>query len=309
MVISPGRKRHADRAGGGFRVDQRVQHDLVDAGRRALDPEGAEERELLAAGLGRAQGEGAGDDPEVLAAGERPEEGRALDDGELGELAVAVGRVEPEAGEADVADGRGHVQAPELEAAAVVGDAAHEPVLDREERHRRVEDEAAMERLDGEAAVLAGPDGRVGQGLDADVLLVGQVREHVRQVARRRDVGPPRQHAGDVRHHAGLEALALAERALDDGLGRDVLRRGGRRTAKRRAPRRRAGPARRAAAAAEGRSPVWTGTETHAFLGRNAAARFWIARRARLCTTSGRSTQASRTRRGTPLFGPACPVC
>jgi hypothetical protein len=179
-------ERHADGAGGRLRVDQPVQHDRVDAGGRALDPEGAEERDLLAPAFGGPQREGAGDDPEILVAGQRPEEGRALDDGELGQLAVAVGRIEPEAGEADVADRRGNGEPSELEAAAVVGEAAHDPVLDGEQGHGRVEDEAAMQRLHREAAVLAGPDGRVRQRADADVLLVGEIGEHVRQVARRR---------------------------------------------------------------------------------------------------------------------------
>ena len=84
-----------------FRVDQPVQHDGVACRARPLEPEGAEERELLAPRLGRPQGEGARDDAEVLAAGERPEEGRALDDGELDRLAVPEGGDEPEAREAE----------------------------------------------------------------------------------------------------------------------------------------------------------------------------------------------------------------
>ena len=67
----------------------------------------------------------------------------------------------------------------EFVAAAVVGDAADAPVLDCEQLHRVGEDEAAMERLDDEAAVLAGPDLHRRQRLDGDVPLVGQVREHV----------------------------------------------------------------------------------------------------------------------------------
>ena len=80
--------------------------------------------------LGGLQRQGAGDDAEILAAGERAEEGRALDDGELDRLAVAEGREEPEAGEADVADVRRDVEAAEIETRAVVGEAADEPVLD-----------------------------------------------------------------------------------------------------------------------------------------------------------------------------------
>ena len=109
-------------------IDQRVHHERVGAGARALDPEGAEERELLAAGLGRPQGQGPRDDAEVLAAGQRPEEARALHERELDRLAARAGQgggEQAKPGEADVADVRRHVEPAELEAAALVGDAAH----------------------------------------------------------------------------------------------------------------------------------------------------------------------------------------
>ena len=73
-------------------IDQAVDGDGVAAGARALEPEGPEDRELLAARLGRLQREGPGDDAEILAAREGAEEGGALHDGEVRRLAVAERR-------------------------------------------------------------------------------------------------------------------------------------------------------------------------------------------------------------------------
>ena len=119
-----------------------------------------------------------------------------------------------------------------------------------------------MQRLDGDAAALAGPDRRGLSGLDPDILLVGQVREHVRQVVRpARTKGGAASCRATSTTSAGVEALALAECDLDDGLRRVGS---GRRWRKRDGdPRRtrRRGPARRAGGASEGEDePGETGT-------------------------------------------------
>ena len=226
-----GAEGHAHGAARRFGIDQRVHHERIRAGARALDPEGAEERELLAAGLGRPQGQRPRDEAEALAAGERPEEARALHERELDRLAARLGQgggEQAKPGIGDVAEVRRHVELAELEAAPFIGDPAHALVLDGEQEHRAREDPAAMQRLDHEAAALAGPDLRLRQRPDADILLVIQVRERFRQVGGHRRVGALGERAGELDDGGRLEALAFAERRLDLRQYRR-LRQGGRR--------------------------------------------------------------------------------
>src|SRR4051812_38113218 len=226
-----GAEGHAHGAARRFRIDQRVHHERIRAGARTLDPEGPEERELLAAGLRRPQGQGPRDEAEALAAGERPEEARALHERELDRLAARAGQgggEQAKPGIGDVAEIRRHVELAELEAAPFIGDPAHALVLDGEQQHRAREYPPAMQRLDHEAAALAGPDLGLRQRADADILLVIQVRERFRQVGGHRGVGALGERAGELDNGGRLEALAFAERRPELRQGRP-LRQGGRR--------------------------------------------------------------------------------
>ena len=68
---------------------------------------------------------------------------------------------------------------------------------------------------------------RVRLGPDADILLVVQVGERVRQIGLRRRVGLARQKPRQLDQRSGRKTLSFAQRALDRGC-REALRLRGR---------------------------------------------------------------------------------
>ena len=84
-----GPERHADGAGGRFGIEHAVHGDGVAADGRALEPEGAEEREFLASRFGGLAASARARSRRILAARDGAEEGRALDDREIERPAVA----------------------------------------------------------------------------------------------------------------------------------------------------------------------------------------------------------------------------
>src|SRR5919107_4874608 len=164
-----------------------MDRDGIASGSWPFEPEGPEYREFLPSRLGRLQGERPGNGPVILATGKGAEEGCTLEDREIERLAaVPRDSMEPEAGEADIGDVGRHVQAAVIELGRVVADPAHGAVLNHVQIDRVGEHEPAMERLNGDAASLGAPDGRL-KSLDGNVLLVVQVREWVRQIVRNLD--------------------------------------------------------------------------------------------------------------------------
>ena len=169
--------------------------------RRPLDPDGPEDREFLAARVGCANRQAARESAEILAAGQRPEKARPLEDRNFGEVA-AVGRLQnAEAGKTDVRHFGRRRQVAEIEQGGIIGKRSDDAVFHEIDLHRRGKDEAAMQRLDGEAHVIVGPDRGIRLVLDLDVLVVGQRGESIGQRCRRRLEGlfckSPR-HVGDV---------------------------------------------------------------------------------------------------------------
>jgi hypothetical protein len=131
-----GPERHADRAGDGFGIEETVNDEGVGAGGWTLEPEGPEGGEFLALGFGRPQRQPARHEPEILPSRQGAEERRALHEGKFHRLAVAEGGIQAKARKTEIGQVGGHVQPPEIEAAAVVGNAPDGPVLDREKHHR-----------------------------------------------------------------------------------------------------------------------------------------------------------------------------
>lgn len=69
-----------------------------------------------------------------------------------------------------------------------------------------------MQRLDGEATILARPDHSGGLRPDADILIEGQGGVTFGQIGRdERDHRPAREDAGGLDHERGIEALAFGD--------------------------------------------------------------------------------------------------
>ena len=193
-------------------------------GRRArlLDPQGAEQRELLALRFAGADRQAARVEAVGLAAREAAEKGRALEDGELAPALVVAGAQHPDAGKADVGEIGRRLQLAEVEGAAVVDQAARLAVLDDVDLHRRGEDEAALQGLERKADLLVAPDRRIGVVVDRQILLGGEIGEGVGQRRARRLERRLGELARHVEHAVGGKGRRLRHRrGRGDALQRD----------------------------------------------------------------------------------------
>ncbi len=206
--LGAGPEHHPQRAGGGFGIDQGVQDE--GAVGRALDEHRAEDRELLAAGIGRAEGQRAGVDAEALSLGDEPEERGALEHREVRQVGpVGKAGAQAKAREARILGEVRQGDAAGVEARRIVGDRPDAAVLDQEQRDAAGEDRPAMQRLDREADIVAGPDRGGGLRADGAVLLAAQALEAGREVVGAgRGVSAFGEGAGEIGHRRGVEGRA-----------------------------------------------------------------------------------------------------
>ena len=139
----------------------------VVAERRLFDPEGAKNREFLAARIGGAQGQTARGHAERLIPGDAgAEKARALKLRDHLPLAAVLGAEHAKSGKSHVGQFLGDLERAIVELGLVVGDPLRLSALDDVQFHRRGENPPAMQRLDGEALIFAGPNGRARLHLD-----------------------------------------------------------------------------------------------------------------------------------------------
>ena len=124
---------------------------------------------------------------------------------------------DPHPGELQVEIGRRRGDAAVIEFGAVEGDAPDDAVLDREQPDRAREDIAAMQRLDRESAILAGPEQAARHRANPGILVIGQVGVAIRQVGRdHRHQRPARQVARGLDDQPRIEGLPLGDHGLHD---------------------------------------------------------------------------------------------
>ena len=209
-------QRHPHGAGDALRIEQAVNHQRAHGGARTLDPERPEEGQFLAARLARAQNQRTRHRAEILAARQGAEEGAALEDRDL-EGAFQPGR-DPHARELQVGIARRRCDTPIVELATIEADAAHRAILDREQADGIREDEAAMQRLEREAAILAGPDRGARLHPNPGILIRGQGGVALRQVVRgQRNQRALGQGPGGIDDCRGVETLSVHERGDIEG--------------------------------------------------------------------------------------------
>jgi len=210
------------RASQARRIEQRVDRQGVGCRARFLDPQRAEQRELLALPVAGVDRQPARVKAVGLAARQAAEEGRALEDGEFAPALVVAGAQHPDAGKADVGEIDRRLQLAEVEGAAIVDQAARLAVLDDVDQHWRGEDEAAVQGLERETGFLVIPDGGVGVVADRQILLGGEAGEGVGQGRDRRLERRLGEFARHVEHAVGGKGRRLRHRrGRGDALQRD----------------------------------------------------------------------------------------
>ena len=189
-------------------VEQRMDHQRSGAGKRPLQPEGAEQRKFLAGRIGGLDGEAARREAVAEVLGRRP--GNSLRRGmrrarRRGRAGSAVG--DPEAGEAQVF-GRRRLSAQgvaEREQVGAVGDGSGSPVGHLEQVHARSVQEAAVEGLELDRQPCVPPQGALGIVADVAVLVVAEAAQRPRQGGVGRAVRAGRELARHGPHGLGIE--------------------------------------------------------------------------------------------------------
>ena len=150
-------------------------------------------------------------DAEILAAGPRAVEARALEDRHVLEALVRRGQ-DSEPREAEVAITDRRLQLAEIIVGQVVDQPSRHPVLDDVDRDRESVDETPVQGLEREADLFVGPDRRARPAADRGVLLEVQPGK----LRRQRRVGRPVRGGGErhgrLQHGIGGERNGLGQR-------------------------------------------------------------------------------------------------